>query len=217
MKYITILLVSVVIIMSSAYSRSSRVNQIPNGSINNCTSCHNNTNGGGTRTPFGIEIENNFLNNGNVVWNAELAGIDSDGDGFTNGEELQDPLGTWKQGDPSPGQSSLVTNPGDATNFPNTTKAEIFSIKSGFIINSITPNPSNGNLSVTFYSNRDGNVEIELYDLRGKVAAKLYKGFVRTGNHSVPLNISGNVNNGIYFLNIRLNGYSWIEKINYIR
>ncbi|MFH1052204.1 MAG: T9SS type A sorting domain-containing protein [bacterium] len=217
MKYITILLVSVVIITSSAFSRSSRVNQIPNGSINNCTNCHNNKNGDGTRSPFGIEIENNFLSNGNVVWNAELAGIDSDGDGFTNGEELQDPLGTWKSGEPAPGNLDFVSNPGNPNSIPNTTKAETFSLKSGFFINSITPNPSNGNLNVTFHSNRDGDIEIELYDLRGKVVAKLYKGFVQAGDYSVPLIITGKVSHGNYFLNIRLNGYSWIEKINFIR
>ena len=32
----------------------------------------------------------------------------SDGDGFTNGQELQDPDGTWSTGNPNPGDVSKV-------------------------------------------------------------------------------------------------------------
>ena len=45
-------------------------------------------------------------------WEAELAALDSDGDGRTNGEELLDPLGRWERGEPQPGDDSRVTNPG---------------------------------------------------------------------------------------------------------
>ncbi len=38
-----------------------------------------------------------------VQWGPALAALDSDGDGFTNGEELQDPNGTWEVGSAAPG------------------------------------------------------------------------------------------------------------------
>lgn len=102
-----------------AYSRSFRPSMMPNGNALSCASCHISPFGGGPRTPFG-EAVNARVNPGapTQFWGPELAALDSDGDGFTNGEELQDPDGTWVQGDPQPGDSSLVTNPGDSDSKP---------------------------------------------------------------------------------------------------
>ena len=65
----------------------------------------------GSANPFGLTVEGDFLTainlSGNVIWGPELAAIDSDGDGFTNGEELGDPEGTWQPGDPA--QSTQLT------------------------------------------------------------------------------------------------------------
>ena len=44
--------------------------------------------------------------------------LDSDGDGWTNGEELLDPDCEWSTGDPMPGDVVDVTKPGDASDFP---------------------------------------------------------------------------------------------------
>ena len=55
---------------------------------------------------------------GDVGWGAALAATDSDEDGFTNGEELQDPNGAWRPGDPALGNSALVTSPGNASSKP---------------------------------------------------------------------------------------------------
>jgi hypothetical protein len=71
---------------------------------------------------FGGEVEHRLLagpgGSDGVVWGRELARLDSDGDGFTNGEELQDPSGSWRPGDRPPGLQSLVTNPGDRRDAP---------------------------------------------------------------------------------------------------
>jgi protocatechuate 3,4-dioxygenase beta subunit len=48
-----------------------------------------------------------------VVWNAALAALDSDGDGFSNGTELGDP-----DGDNTATPGAVVTNPGLASSFP---------------------------------------------------------------------------------------------------
>ncbi len=87
------------------------------GTVRPCITCHNNPDGGsgcigtgGTApclNPFGIAFGSNMFN-----WNSMLALLDSDGDGFTNGQELQDPSGTWEPGDHDPGIPSYHTRPG---------------------------------------------------------------------------------------------------------
>ncbi len=104
--------------ISSLEARSHRVNQIPNGNSIGCANCHLNPNGGGTRNSFGSLVESSFLVGGNVNWVSDLASVDSDGDGFSNGHELEDPFGMWSTGNSNPGNSAFVTNPGVATDVP---------------------------------------------------------------------------------------------------
>lgn len=94
-----------------------------------CITCHDNADGGagcetmgGTRpclNPFGLAFRTNGFR-----WDATLASTDSDGDGFTNGQELQDPTGSWRPGQPSPGNSAYVTRPGFPTSNPGRTDAD---------------------------------------------------------------------------------------------
>lgn len=98
------------------WGRSKRVNQIPNGNVQSCSNCHNDPNGGGARNSFGRMVEKKFLDgNGDVIWGPALASLDADGDGISNGDELQDQYGVWTSGEVNPGSSSFVSNPGDAT------------------------------------------------------------------------------------------------------
>ncbi len=102
-----------------SFSRSFRVSQIPNGSVNGCANCHVNPAGGGTRNAFGKLVEQKFLSvpgsSGQVLWEPALASYDSDGDGISNGDELLDPFGEWGSGQQDPGNSSLVSIPGIAS------------------------------------------------------------------------------------------------------
>jgi hypothetical protein len=104
--------------------------RIPNGSVNTCFNCHINPNPdlgiGGARTPFGNAVFNIIVRDRIPIgesqpepfWGPELAMLDSDGDGFTNGQELQDPTGSWSFGQPDPGNPALVSNPGVASSAP---------------------------------------------------------------------------------------------------
>jgi hypothetical protein len=103
-------LLMVVVWSDPAGARSTYVARIPNGSVYSCDNCHS--------TPF----KTDFRNQGRQ-WTAALAQMDSDGDGYTNGEELLDPAGTWRQGDPDPGNPADVTNPGDPASHPTPTPA----------------------------------------------------------------------------------------------
>ena len=96
---------------AGAHGHASRIDQLPNGGVKRCQTCHTSANNG-TLNPFGQQIESAYLVPpgalGQVQWGEELANLDADGDGRTNGAELNDPAGTWAFGDPSPGNRDLV-------------------------------------------------------------------------------------------------------------
>ena len=101
-------------------ARGCRPDLIPNGGVDRCSSCHVSSRGGGRRTPFGQDVRD-VIRSGSCAefWEAELAALDSDGDGRSNGEELLDPSGSWRPGGaPSPGDPARVTNPGVADDPP---------------------------------------------------------------------------------------------------
>lgn len=97
------------------FARSWRVSQVPNGNSFSCTLCHVRSNGAGPKNSFGDAV-NAFVERGSRAgfWSASLAQLDSDGDGFTNGQELGDP-----DGDGAPIPEAQVTHPGDANSKPD--------------------------------------------------------------------------------------------------
>ena len=93
------------------------------GMLRACITCHDNADGGagcedagGSRpclNPFGTEFRTRGF-----LWDETLAAMDADGDGFTNGQELQDPTGMWRPGMEDPGIVEYVTRPGFAADNP---------------------------------------------------------------------------------------------------
>ena len=122
----TLLIISAISTVSFAVdARPLRVAQVPN-TMNQCSTCHV-SNQGGSLNPFGDDVDQTMSSPGpSGVANWQLLyAMDSDGDGFTNGQELQDPNGEWTQGSPNPGDPALVTAPGNASSFPSSVKEEI--------------------------------------------------------------------------------------------
>ena len=79
---------------------------LPNGNVDRCANCHLSAGGGGPRTPFGEDVNNNGPG---VQWSL-LYDLDSDGDGQTNGEELGDQCGDWTAG--AAPRTTDLSNPG---------------------------------------------------------------------------------------------------------
>jgi hypothetical protein len=96
-------------------AREFRVFRVPNGTVFSCQTCHV-LSTGGPRNPFGLAVEAKIGSTPADVpfWDAALASVDSDGDGFSNGTELGDP-----DGDGTPIQGAQVTNPGNSASKPN--------------------------------------------------------------------------------------------------
>ncbi len=98
---------SVLLLGQVIHARPNYVNRIPTSF--SCSTCHINPGGGGARTVFGNAYRNNRQ------WD-QLCPLDSDGDSFTNGEELNDPDCEWGLGDPV--DFNDQTRPWDDTDFP---------------------------------------------------------------------------------------------------
>ncbi len=106
-------------LVETAQSRDWRPALIPNGDVYVCLNCHMSEQGGDARNPFGQSVEQIVQGPSPAeFWDASLAGMDSDGDGFANGVELQDPSGAWQPDQSAPGNPALVSNPGDENSIP---------------------------------------------------------------------------------------------------
>jgi hypothetical protein len=111
--------VLVVAAPSVASARSFRVSEIPNGEDRTCRNCHGDLNGS-TMTDFGSAARGSLDKTGpiqeaHVHWDV-ICDYDSDGDGWTNGEELGDPDCVWTIG-ATPAKSTSF-NPGDKASHP---------------------------------------------------------------------------------------------------
>lgn len=143
---------------SPTFARSFRPGMIPNGNVKGCANCHVNPSGGGTRTPFGNDV---FAivkgSSATPFWGPDLAKKDSDGDGFTNGQELGDPEGTG-----TPFSGAQVTNPGQASNKPveKPPVVTITSPSSGLA----TPPPWSGTVQAETSFDAAAIVKVEIWD-----------------------------------------------------
>lgn len=85
----TLVGLALLLAIQTVSARSTYVSRIPNGSLNSCDNCHDaNMN----LTAFASAFAPTH------AWSASLAAQDSDGDGFSNGQELGDPKGVWVSG-----------------------------------------------------------------------------------------------------------------------
>jgi hypothetical protein len=204
-SFFTFLLLSGILIYTESEARQFRVGQIPNGGVFKCANCHVNPQGGGSRNIFGQKVESQFLdNNGNVKWGPELAAIDSDNDGFTNGQELGDPNGTWKIGDPAPGSTANVSKQWDASSKPPATVVEAIE----YINRIVTyPNPSTNSVNIRFSLVASMPVRFDLYNTLGELVFSSPDFYMNEGENNImwdTINNNGSlVTSGDYIMAIR--------------
>lgn len=200
-NFYTILIVLTMFFFSETFfAKGSRVALLPNGTKFSCNTCH--TSGGGTpRNQFGLAVQAITGSNEIAFWSPELAALDSDGDGFSNGQELQDPDGISTGG--SFGDPDLVTHPGDASSFPAVTDVdEIVNLPIEFKLNTNYPNPFNPSTNISFSIAQKSNVVLEIYNAIGEKVKTLIDQNYSVGNYSAVWNarddFGNKVNSGIY-------------------
>jgi hypothetical protein len=100
--------------------------RIPNGAVYSCGTCHESGHTSGVpMTPAHGDAMRNDYFAANKTWTVALANQDSDADGFTNGEELQDPSGAWAIGQTDPGDVAFVSNPSDSNTSNNSYECDL--------------------------------------------------------------------------------------------
>ena len=206
MKYVILLFLGI-FLFQNAESRPFRIEQIPNGTKNQCLNCHFSQLGGNLNV-FGQEVYSNHLtaqnSNGNVIWSEALAALDSDGDGFTNGQELLDPNGTWRIGQPNPGNQNDLGNPGNASVVPVSVRDLFGGYSAGLVeINNVIPNPIKDFINMNIEVKQEANLIIQLFDLNGRKIGTLDNRYFTIGNYSIsyPVNVYS-LNSGSYILSI---------------
>lgn len=107
---------------AEARSFRSSINFMPNAEAidgRGCVNCHISPFGGGRRNDFGEAVNALVTPGGRQQFWSQLFAVDSDGDGFTNGEEMGDPDGTFSGGtwDQDP-RLIAVGNPGLLSSVP---------------------------------------------------------------------------------------------------
>ncbi len=208
-------LFTIVVLLSTSLTflvgRSFRVGQVPNGSKFSCNTCH--TNGGGTpRNPFGQAVESITGSNNINFWGPQLANLDSDGDGFSNGVELQDPNGEWTPGSAAPGDLAAVTHPGDPNDFPPVTSVdELAEIPNNYQLGNNYPNPFNPTTNITFSIPENSNVLMEVYNTLGEKVRTLVNENYSSGSYTTLWNgrddFGFEVNSGVYIYRMVTNNF----------
>ena len=203
----------IIVILSGNLSASEfRVQQIPNGAKFGCLNCHISSAGGGARNSFGQLVEQKYLDSqGNVKWGAALAAEDADKDGFTNGQELQDPAGTWKAGQANPGNSSLVTLPGNSNSKPTAIEKLKLEMPVTYKLEQNYPNPFNPTTTISFSLPAAGFTSLIVYDVSGKEIKSLINEELQAGNYSQKFNADG-LSSGIYFYQIKSKDFLQTKK-----
>jgi len=78
----------------------------------------------------------------------------------------------------------------------------------------VTPNPVSNLANISFSLLKPGNISIKIYDLTGRVINTLFDGYSNSGSHQIIWDIdNGNIETGIYFLNLSGDGFSHSYKL----
>jgi len=77
----------------------------------------------------------------------------------------------------------------------------------------VYPNPFNENFSIEYNIPQNGNVTIELFDLKGQKISTIANKYETEGNHTITNSLSNNNNSNIYFVRFIFNNEVVIKKI----
>ena len=74
----------------------------------------------------------------------------------------------------------------------------------------IFPNPVSQSTVISFSINQSENISVNIYDITGRFIKNLYDGSLNPGNHQIEWTVTSEseIDDGVYFLNIKGGGFS---------
>lgn len=85
-----------------------------------------------------------------------------------------------------------------------------------FLLNQNYPNPFNPSTVISYSLPTPSNVELDVYDLTGRMVKKLESGLKSSGTHSITFDGS-DLSSGLYVYALRANGFSDVKKMTLIK
>ena len=89
---------------------------------------------------------------------------------------------------------------------------EILANPASFGLTSVYPNPFNPTTSINYNVNKFSKVNINIYDVTGKLVSILENSYKPVGNHSIVWEASS-LPSGVYFVNLSINSHTETIKI----
>ena len=83
-------------------------------------------------------------------------------------------------------------------------------------IDQIYPNPFNPSVTIDYYLSKDSDINISVYDLKGAMVDRLFKGKMVSGYHQIDW-VPTNISSGIYFIKIKSNGRTINRKVTFLK
>ncbi len=79
-------------------------------------------------------------------------------------------------------------------------------------LNSAHPNPFNGTTTLQFSLHQDSEVKLAVYDVNGRLVAKVLSGVIHAGNHEISVDMNQSAS-GSYFALMDTGGKRYIKKL----
>ena len=76
----------------------------------------------------------------------------------------------------------------------------------------VSPNPTNGEVSIKFNVEKSGDTDISLYDVTGRMITKIVDKYMAKGSYTYSTDLS-KLQNGLYFAKLTTKNKSATDKI----
>ena len=85
-----------------------------------------------------------------------------------------------------------------------------------FTIDRVYPNPFNPTVTIDYHLLNDSDINISVYDLKGAIVDRIFKGKMVSGNHQIEW-VPTNISSGIYIFRFELKNTIINKKITFLK
>ena len=89
-------------------------------------------------------------------------------------------------------------------------------LPSSFTIDKIYPNPFNPSVTIEYHASNDSEVDFSVYDLKGAIVDRIFKGKMVSGNHQIEW-VPTSISSGIYIFRFESKNTIINKKITFLK